>query len=135
MAARVLFGGISMQPVRDAVPAAGCALAQHRGAIQHVHFLLQGGQVSGHHDAWFAMEKNPFPFRTSMVKVTVNLSLAFGAHRLYQSAEYHWITVYTTRFAVEVHCQFFFLFLYLSPAGFFSRSLDNAANLHNTTFA
>lgn len=100
MAARVLFVGISMQPVRDAVPAAGCALAQHRGAIPSVDFLLQGGQVSGHHDAWFAMEKNPFPFRTSMVKVTVNLNLAFGAHRLYQSAEYHWITTYTTRFAV-----------------------------------
>lgn len=25
-----------------------------------VAFLLQGGQVSGHHEAWFAMEKKPF---------------------------------------------------------------------------
>lgn len=107
MAAGAWFGGISMQPdawnvLGDAVPAAGCALAQHRGATASGAFLLQGGQVSvsGRHEARFAMEKNLFPFRTSMLKVTVNLSPAFGAHRLYQSAGHHWITVYITRFAV-----------------------------------
>lgn len=34
------------------------------------------------------------------MKVTVNLSPAFGAHRLYQSTGHQWITVYITRFAV-----------------------------------
>lgn len=68
--------------------------------LEVVAFLLQGGELSGCHETRFAMEKNPFPFRTSMVKVTVNLSPAFGAHRLYQSAGQHWIIVFTTRFAV-----------------------------------
>lgn len=68
--------------------------------LEVVAFLLQGGELSGCHEAQFAMEKNPFPFRTLMVKVTVNLSPAFGAHRLYQSAGHHWITMYTTHFAV-----------------------------------
>lgn len=42
MAARALFVGIPMQPVRDAVPAAGCALARHRGATGSGGFLAAG---------------------------------------------------------------------------------------------
>lgn len=96
MAARALFVGISMQPVHDAVPWPSAVVL-----LEVITSLLQGGEASGRHEAQFAMEKkNHFPFRTSMLKVTVNLSPAFGAHRLYQSAGHHWITVYITRFAV-----------------------------------
>lgn len=94
MAARASFVGISVQPVQG-VPWLSAVVP-----LEAVAFLLQGGEVSGHHEARFAMEKNPFPFRTSMLKVTVNLSPAFGAHRLYQSAGHHWITMYITCFAV-----------------------------------
>lgn len=75
-----------------------------------------------------------------MLKVTVNLSPAFGAHT-------QTVPVHGTPLGYHVHnsfrcsrsiVDFFFFpfFLYLSPAIFlFSRRLDNAANLHNTTFA
>lgn len=71
-----------------------------------------------------------------MLKVTVNLSPAFGAHRLYQSAGHRWITVYITRFAVVGPLWILFPFsIPQSRIFLFSRRLDNAANLHNTTFA
>lgn len=39
----------------------------------------RGGCSSGRHEGCFASQKTLFPFRTSMLKVTVNLSPAFGA--------------------------------------------------------
>lgn len=82
--------------------------------------------------------ENPFPFRTSTLKVTVNLSPVFGAHTQ---------TVLVRRTPLDYHVHnsfrcsrsivdFFFLFSIPQSCNFlFSRRLDNAATLHNTTFA
>lgn len=74
-----------------------------------------------------------------MLKVTVNLSPGFGAHT-------QTVWVRRTPLGYHVHNLFrcsrsmvdFLLFLFSIPQSYnflFSRRLDNAANLHNTTFA
>lgn len=60
MAARASFAGVSTQPVCAAVPAAGRAWPSTVVPLEGVAPLLQGGEVSGRHEAQFAMEKKPF---------------------------------------------------------------------------
>lgn len=98
--------------------------------LEVVAFLLQGGEIAGCHEAQSAMEKNPFPFRASMLKVTVNLSPAFVRRTL---LDYHVHNLFCCSRSIV---DFFFPFsIPQSCRVFFPRSLDNAANLHNTTFA